>query len=61
MPPATERALKTAITRRVFDPVYYLHGDDDFRKEDALTHLLAAAIDVTLARRLELQLAAAGI
>jgi DNA polymerase III subunit delta len=45
MPPATERALKTAITRRVFDPVYYLHGDDDFRKEDALTHLLAAAVD----------------
>jgi DNA polymerase-3 subunit delta len=45
MPPATERALRTAITRRVFDPVYFLHGDDDFRKEDALTHLLAAAVD----------------
>jgi DNA polymerase III subunit delta len=45
MPPATERALKTAITRRVFDPVYYVYGDDDFRKEDALTHLLAAAVD----------------
>jgi DNA polymerase-3 subunit delta len=41
----TERALKTAITRRVFDPVYYIHGDDDFRKEDALSHLLAAAVD----------------
>ena len=45
MPASTERALKTAITRRVFDPVYYLYGDDDFRKEDALTHLMAAAVD----------------
>jgi DNA polymerase III subunit delta len=45
MPATTERALRTAITRRVFDPVYYLHGDDDFRKEDALAHLLAAAVD----------------
>lgn len=45
MTATTERALKTAITRRVFDPVYYIHGDDDFRKEDALSHLLAAAVD----------------
>jgi DNA polymerase-3 subunit delta len=45
MPSSTERALKTAITRRVFDPVYYLYGDDDFRKEDALAHLLSAAVD----------------
>jgi DNA polymerase-3 subunit delta len=45
MPASNERALKTAITRRVFDPVYYLYGDDDFRKEDALTRLMTAAVD----------------
>lgn len=39
------RELRTAITSRRFDPVYFLHGDDDFRKEGAARELLAAAAD----------------
>jgi DNA polymerase III subunit delta len=45
MPPATERALRTAITRHAFDPVYYLFGDDDFRKDQAVAELITAAVD----------------
>lgn len=45
MPPSNERALRTAITRRAFEPVYYLFGDDDYRKDEAVAQLLAAAVD----------------
>jgi DNA polymerase III subunit delta len=41
----SERALRTAITKRIFEPAYYLHGDDDFRKDDALAALIASAVD----------------
>jgi DNA polymerase III subunit delta len=41
----SERALRTAISKRTFEPAYYLHGDDDFRKDDALTALIASAVD----------------
>jgi DNA polymerase III subunit delta len=41
----TERALRAAISKRTFEPAYYLHGDDDFRKDDALAALIAAAVD----------------
>lgn len=44
----SERALRTAITKRTFEPVYYLFGDDDFRKDDALAALIAAAVDPTV-------------
>ncbi|HYV98797.1 MAG TPA: DNA polymerase III subunit delta [Gemmatimonadaceae bacterium] len=42
------RALRTAIERRQFDPVYYLHGDDEYRKGDALNRLIAAALDASI-------------
>ena len=42
---AQERALHQAIRERTFAPVYYLHGEDDFLKEDAVKRLLAAAVD----------------
>jgi DNA polymerase-3 subunit delta len=42
---AAQRALRNAIDRKEFDPVYHLHGDDDFRKDEALTQLVAAASD----------------
>lgn len=54
MPPRTTTAPKEASARRVvlaavqsgvFAPVYYLHGDDDYLKDDAIRDLLAAAID----------------
>jgi DNA polymerase III subunit delta len=41
----SERALRTAISKRTFEPAYYLHGDDDFRKDDALSALIASAVD----------------
>ena len=44
-PPDAQRLLRKAIQDRSFAPVYYLYGDDDFLKEDALKQLLAAAVD----------------
>jgi DNA polymerase-3 subunit delta len=41
----SEKALRSAISKRTFEPAYYLHGDDDFRKDDALTALIASAVD----------------
>jgi DNA polymerase-3 subunit delta len=40
-----QRALRTAIEHRTFDRVYYLHGDDEFRKDDAVARVIAAAVD----------------
>ncbi len=42
---AAQRALRLAIDSGNFDPVYYLHGDDDFRKSDAIGKIVAAALD----------------
>jgi DNA polymerase-3 subunit delta len=42
---AGEKALRAAIQSRVFAPVYLLHGADEFRKEEALRQLIAAASD----------------
>jgi len=39
------RALSAAIKEKKFAPAYLLHGDDEYRKEDALRHLLEAAVD----------------
>ncbi|HEY0776693.1 MAG TPA: DNA polymerase III subunit delta [Gemmatirosa sp.] len=39
------KPLDTAIATETFAPVYYLYGDDDFRKDDAVRQLLAAAVD----------------
>lgn len=41
----TQRALKAAVQDRAFAPVYYLHGEDDFLKEDAVRQLLGAIVD----------------
>jgi DNA polymerase III subunit delta len=40
-----QRGLLDAIERRSFDPAYLFVGDDDFRKHEALTKLLDAAVD----------------
>jgi len=45
MASAGEKALHTALKKRVFDPVYYLFGDDDFLKEGASRDLIDAAVD----------------
>lgn len=40
-----EKALQSAITTCVFDPVYYFHGDDDFLKESSTRKLVKVALD----------------
>ncbi|MCX5762390.1 MAG: DNA polymerase III subunit delta [Gemmatimonadetes bacterium] len=48
MPAATPRALKGAIDAGSLDPVYVLHGDEDYLKDDLLRQLLARAVDPAL-------------
>jgi DNA polymerase-3 subunit delta len=44
--PDAEKALRKAIRARgPFEPVYYLHGADDYLKEDTLRDLIASAVD----------------
>jgi len=45
MPAATARTLKNAVDAGSLDPVYVLHGDEEFLKEDLLRQLLARAVD----------------
>ncbi|HTK48937.1 MAG TPA: DNA polymerase III subunit delta [Gemmatimonadaceae bacterium] len=45
MASAGEKALHAALKKRVFDPVYYLVGEDDFQKERASRQLADAAAD----------------
>jgi DNA polymerase III subunit delta len=39
------RAIRSAIQDKQFSPAYFLHGADEFRKEEALRHLIDAAVD----------------
>lgn len=39
------KALRPALQDKQFSPAYYLHGEDEYLKEDALRHLVDAAID----------------
>lgn len=40
-----ERALHKALKDRAFAPVYLLHGEEEWIKEDALRRILEAAVD----------------
>lgn len=45
---ASDAALKTlrdAVKKRHFDGAYYVYGDDEFQKNDAVAQLVAAAIE----------------
>jgi len=42
---AAQKALFNSIEKRSFDAAYHFVGDDDFRKHEALTHLVNAAVD----------------
>src|SRR4051812_3801080 len=44
-PTPAERALHKALKERAFAPVYLLHGDEEFLKEDAVRRILEAAVD----------------
>jgi DNA polymerase-3 subunit delta len=45
MASAGEKALHAAVKNRVFDPVYYLFGEDDFLKDGRSRDLIGAAVD----------------
>jgi DNA polymerase-3 subunit delta len=45
MASAGEKALHAALKKGVFDPVYYLFGEDDFLKEQMSRALANAAVD----------------
>ena len=40
-----EKALHAALKRRVFDPVYYFFGDDDYLKDLRVRELVEVAVD----------------
>jgi DNA polymerase III subunit delta len=44
MPTATEHAFRKAIASQAFAPVYYLYGEDDFRKDEAVARALAEVV-----------------
>jgi DNA polymerase-3 subunit delta len=48
MPALTEHAFRKAISAGEFAPVYYLWGDDDFRKGEAVTRALEAAVPLAM-------------
>lgn len=39
------KALQTAVQKKQYDPAYYLHGDEEFRKEDAIRYVIDHAVD----------------
>jgi len=39
------KALRAAIHEKQFSPAYLLHGEDEFLKEEALRHLIDAAVE----------------
>jgi DNA polymerase-3 subunit delta len=41
----TQRLLRDAVRDRQFAPAYYLYGEDDFLKEQAVRQLVEAAVD----------------
>jgi DNA polymerase-3 subunit delta len=42
---AGQKALRTAIQARTFDPVYYLYGAEDYLKDEVLRQLIEAAVE----------------
>jgi DNA polymerase-3 subunit delta len=45
MASAGEKALHAALKKRVFDPVYFFFGEDDFLKDARIRELVDAAVD----------------
>jgi DNA polymerase-3 subunit delta len=48
MPTLTEHAFLKAVSAGEFVPVYYLWGDDDFRKSEAASRAVDAAVPVAM-------------
>ena len=45
MPPSSLKTLRDAIKGGKFDSAYYIVGEDEFQKEDAIRQLIDAALD----------------
>jgi DNA polymerase III subunit delta len=45
MPPSSLKTLRDAIKSGSFDHAYYISGEDEFQKEDAVRQLIEAAVD----------------
>jgi DNA polymerase-3 subunit delta len=45
MPPSSLKTLRDAVKSRSFDHAYYITGEDEFQKEDAIRQLIEAALD----------------
>ena len=39
------KALRETLKRRAFDGAYYITGEDDYQKDDAVAQLIEAALD----------------
>ena len=48
MPTLTEHAFLKTVSAGEFAPVYYLWGDDDFRKNEAVTRAMNAAVPAVM-------------
>src|SRR5579885_2743814 len=44
-PVADAKALNSAIKTREFAPAYYLHGEDDYLKDEDVHRLIEAAVE----------------
>ena len=49
MPPSSLKTLRDAIKNASFEAAYYVTGEDEFQKEDAIRQLIEAALDPTAA------------
>jgi DNA polymerase-3 subunit delta len=49
MAPSSLKTLRDAVKRGSFDHAYYITGEDEFQKEDAVRQLIEAALDQTTA------------
>jgi DNA polymerase III subunit delta len=45
MPASSLKTLRDVIKRRSFDGAYYISGEDDYQKDDAVRQLIEAALD----------------
>src|SRR5215208_2011353 len=45
MPPSSLKTLRDAIKRRSFERAYYITGEDDYQKDDAIRQLVEAALE----------------
>ena len=45
MSKAALQTVRDAIKRSSFEPAYYIYGEDDYQKEDAVKQLQLAALD----------------